>query len=523
MSILRTVQQRSMERRGADPRMPWGNSTPPSNGMLGGPVAGTAVNEKTALQVTAVYGSVGVLCDGMSTLPLTLLSDLSPAKRKKLAPSKLITQPFCEISLIDWLTQFVMSLALRGNFYGQIVERDRNRYPTQIKPIHPDDARVTRLHDGTIEYRYYGQRVNIDDVFHVRYLSTAGSLVGLNPIEYLRNAIGLARAADLYGGSFFQNSAMPSGVIEVADELDEDETLSLGRAWMQMHQGIGQANLPAVLTGGATFKPISITPEDSQFLASRQFSAGEISGMIFRVPPHMIGIVDRTTSWGTGIEQQESGFIRNTLIAYISRFESAITDLHAPGQYVRFNLSGRLRSDKLIRYQTYALGIMSGLLCSDDCRAEEDLPPLPDGLGQTFLAPINSTTLANAIATTTQNNRPPAPNDAGQGAQVDAMPSRAAAELEQRAATDRLTAALVAALDSRGQAPEFRATINMPEQPAPHVEVHPHIEVRAADPAPVTVNPHIEVHPTPSAPASGPVTRRVVRDAEDRIVSVVEE
>lgn len=297
MSILRTLEQRGVERRGANGALPWGDTTPPSNGMLGSPVAGTAVSEKTALQLAAVYGSVGVLADAVSTLPLGLLNSVGPV-RKQLPPSPLITKPFSEISLIDWLTQFTISLALRGNFFGQIVERDPNLYPTQIKPVHPDDARVRRLPSGAVEYRYFGRVVKPADVFHVRYLSSAGALAGLNPIEYLRNTFGLARAAELYGGSFFSNSAMPSGTIEVEGDLDEDETQALAASWRQMHQGIGQANLPAVLTGGATFKPITINPDDAQFLESRQFSQSEIAGMIFRIPPHMIGIVDRTTSWG---------------------------------------------------------------------------------------------------------------------------------------------------------------------------------------------------------------------------------
>ena len=88
----------------------------------------------------------------------------------------------------------------------------------------------------------------------------------MNPIEYLKNTLGLARAAELYGGSFFQNSANPSGVIQLEGDLDEDEVRDLAQSWKQAHQGIGQANLPAVLTGGAKFNPISITPEDAQFL-----------------------------------------------------------------------------------------------------------------------------------------------------------------------------------------------------------------------------------------------------------------
>jgi HK97 family phage portal protein len=316
---------------------------------------------------------------------------------KELPASQLITQPYEEISAQDWWVMFTASLALRGNFYGWIISRDRSRYPTQIMPVHPDNVRVRRLSDGTVEYRFNEQVVPIADVFHVRYMSVPGSLVGLSPIECMRNIIGGARAGDMYANAFFQNSATPSGVIELADSYDEGEAKALKQEWMGMHGGVGMSNSPAVLTEGAHFVPISITPDQAQFLESRQFSASTISGQIFRVPPHMIGIVDRTTSWGTGIEQQEMGYVRNTLIGYLSRGERALTAIHPKGQFVKFDLSERLRGDKLQRYTAYNLGRLGGWLNADEIRAEEDQAPLPDGQGKEYLVPINSELLTAAI------------------------------------------------------------------------------------------------------------------------------
>jgi len=412
MSLIRRAAALS-ERRGADGRLPWGDSTPPTNGSLGGSVAGVPVTEKSALQVAAVYGSLGVISDSMATLPFELFNSLDPATRRKLPPSRLLEQPYVEISRMDWIVQYTMSVGLRGNFYGHIIERDQDLYPSQIKPIHPDQARVRRVaygpNKGAPEYWFEGKAVPIDDVFHVRYLSVPGSLIGLNPIEYLRHILGLARAQDLYGASYFANSANPSGVIQVPGDLDPEETRALAQGWMQAHQGIGNANLPAVLTGDAKFNPITITPEDSQFLESRQFSQSQISGMIFRVPPHMIGIVDRSTSWGTGIEQQERGYVTNTLSGYYGRLEAALTAVHPANRFVRANLSERLRGDTLQRYQAYGLGIASGFLCQDDARAAEHMPPLPDELGQTYLMPINAEPLKQAVMESIAASKQPPP------------------------------------------------------------------------------------------------------------------
>jgi HK97 family phage portal protein len=390
MSLIRRALSVSLEQRGAPGQLEWGSSVPPSNGMIGGAVAGTTVSEKTALQVAAVYGSVSVLADAVSTLPIHVVNDPESPTRKRLPPPQLIKEPYVEISLTDWWTQFTISMALRGNFYGQIIERDSELYATQIKPIHPDQARAVRRQNGEIEYRFFGKVIPNRDVFHVRYLSVPGALHGLNPVEYLRNSLGLARAQDLYGAAWFQNSAMPSGVIEVEGDLDPDETLALARTWMAGHQGIGQSSLPAILTGGSKFATISMNPEDSQFIESRGFSQSEISGQLFRVPPHMIGVVDKSTSWGRGIEQQETGFVRNTLSAYITRGERALTALLRPKEYVEFDIDSRMQGDTLERGQYYSLGMLGGWLTADEVRAKESMPPLPKNVGKISLAPINT-------------------------------------------------------------------------------------------------------------------------------------
>jgi HK97 family phage portal protein len=374
----------------------WGDSTPPPPGASAFS-GGGAISETAALQVLAVYGSVGVIADAIATLPWERWNTPDAAKRRRLALTQLLTKPYVEISRMDWLTQYAMSMCLRGQFFGDIVERDQDFNPAQIKPMSPGAVRVRRDAKGFPEYRFNNQVVPVDRVFHVRNLSLPGSLEGLNPIEYLRLAVNKARMQDQYGASYFSNSANPEGVIETEDDLDPDEVLALAMQWIATHGGPGKAHLPAVLTGGAKFNPISINPKDSQFLESMQYSASAISGMIFRVPPHMIGIVDRSTSWGTGIEQQESGFVRNTLGRYIGAMDEAMTEAAPGGNYVRFDLDERLRGDKLARSQAHALDLAAGWMNADEVRDSEDMAPMPDGQGKFFHTPINSELLAQAL------------------------------------------------------------------------------------------------------------------------------
>jgi HK97 family phage portal protein len=402
------------EQRGADPTTPWGDTTPPTNGMLGSPVAGVTVSEKTALGVAAVYSCLRVASDAVATTPFDVYTGIGDAKSTVRKPPVLV-QPDVEMLAITWWVMAVVSLLLRGNVFGQIIARDTNLYPTQIKLIHPDQVVVRRTSDGTPEFRYHGTVVDLDDVFHIPYIAVPGAITGINPIQYLRYTFGLAHAADLYGGAFFQNSANPSLAIEYPNDLEPEEALALARTFEQQHQGIGQAHLPAVVTEGAKIVPISISPKDSQFLESRQFSRAEIA-TIFGIPPHMIGDVDRTTSWGMGIEQQERMFNNTTLSGILTRFQQAFSanSVTPKGQRVEFDLSQRYMNDVLTESQADVLARNGGWLNVDEIRARRGLAPLPNGAGKDYLMPLNMGILGDDHPAMQPKNQPAPPTAGGE-------------------------------------------------------------------------------------------------------------
>lgn len=383
------------ELRAVSGSVEWGPTTapPPPSGW-----GGTGVTATGTLQIAAVYGCVGLLSSSVATAPLRLVDNDVPSRARQLPLSPLMTKPYAEISRLEWIVQFVSSLALRGNFYGQIIDRDRELYATQVKPIAAENVKIRRSRDGKLEYRFFNEPVSIDDVVHVKMISLPGMLQGVNPIEALRLTFALSIEQMRYGESFFRNSAYPAGVIQVAGKLGEVETQAMARSFLASHQGVDKANLPAVLTEGAEFKPVTITPEDSQFLEARGYSAVEISGTIFRIPPHMVGLVDKTTSWGRGVEQQELGYTRNTLQDYTGRFTEMMTALHPPKQYAVVDLSHRLRGDTLERSQSGSLQMLAGLATSDEIRAELfDRPALPNGEGKKPFVPINTELLERAL------------------------------------------------------------------------------------------------------------------------------
>jgi hypothetical protein len=175
------------------------------------------------------------------------------------------------------------------------------------------------------------------------------------------------------------------------------------RGWIAAHQGLNNANLPAVLTDGAEFHPITINPTDAQLIEALNFSDSQICGRIFRVPPAMIGIGDRSASSGyRGIEQHERQFFANTLVGYLQIGMETLTAYHRPNQYVHFNTDSRTRGATLERAQAGALGMNSGFFVADEVRDWFDLPELPNGDGEKSFMPINTQLLDMAEVTLKQ-------------------------------------------------------------------------------------------------------------------------
>lgn len=409
MSFFRRAAQGLLESRASDGRLPWGDSTPPAPSLVGSNASGIPVTQNSASGLSAVYGCCSLLADSVAALPLELRTGPERKTSTPLPLTPLLKRPYAAISRRDWWIGFVWALALRGNFYGQIIERDNLGLPVQIKPIHNDAVQIWRDRaTGKLIYRYYGVEVNFEDVFHIRYQLPPGEIVGLNPINLLALTFGNAIAKERFVESFYLNSANPMGVIEVQGYLDRAETRKMMRSWVAAHQGINKANLPAILTDNATFKPITISPLDSQLLETLQFSDVQICGRVFRVPPHLVGILERNPGI-RGIEQAERSFFANTLVGYLDIGREALTTVSRPGAYVHFNTTKRERGATLERAQAGALGMNSGFFLADEMRDWFDLPPLPNGNGQRSFMPINTQLLATAILTLKQMKQMPPP------------------------------------------------------------------------------------------------------------------
>lgn len=390
MSILR----RNFEQRSS----PFADPVIPPNSQAGVlSMAGTLVTPDSVLRIATVYGCVRIIAESVSSTPLYVYQMNGDIKQRANDPAmtERLNNLFVDLNgdilpLWNGIHRWIMSLAVRGNAFSAVVERS-GKYPTGIVPLHPDDVVVKPNRDGTRvkgwSWEVGREPIATEDLVHIPLMVSGAGPLGVGPLE-AKETFGLALAAQQFGSSFFGQGATVSGVIEVDGALTADDARVIAASWNESHGGLNKAHLPAVLTGGASFKPISVTPEQAQFLETRAFQRTDIMAL-FGVPPHMLGDTSASTSWGTGIEQQSIGFIRHTLRPYLKRIEFTLSQMLPPEYFVRFDLSDLLQADTASRFAAYQTARTAGILSLNEIRQKEDLAPL-DEFGDDHLLPLNS-------------------------------------------------------------------------------------------------------------------------------------
>lgn len=367
--------------------------------------AGALVNEGSALGQAAVWAAVRVLSETVAQLPLKVYRLLEPAGKTPDPGHPLWTvlhdlaNP--EMTAYEFRCALQGHLALYGNAYAEI-QRDQLGRVVALWPLRPDRMEVTRDEAGSrvwlyrlpagteVKWTWASPTRQPAPIWHLRGFGSDGS-VGYSPLQLLREPLGLAMAAEEYGARLFSNAARPSGVLQTPNRLTPEAASRLKSSWEAAHRGLSNANRTAVLEEGVTWQQVGMPPDDAQFIESRKFSLGEIA-RCFRVPPHMIGDLDRATF--SNIEHQSIDFVVHTLMPWLVAWEqSAARDLLSVKSFathqIRFTVQGLLRGDIKSRYDAYAVGRQWGWLSADDVRELEDMNPLPEGRGQMYLSPLN--------------------------------------------------------------------------------------------------------------------------------------
>lgn len=328
-------------------------------------------------------------------------------------------EPNPEMTSFVFRETLMTHLLLWGNAYAQIIRNGKGEV-LALYPLMPDRMSVDRDERGRLYYEYTvnsddaptmkGSTVRLQpaDVLHIPGLGFDG-LVGYSPIAMAKNAIGMAIACEEYGAKFFANGAQPSGVLEHPGTIKDPSRVR--ESWTQTFGGSQNANKVAVLEEGMKYTPISISPDQAQFLETRKFQINEIA-RIFRVPPHMVGDLEKSSF--SNIEQQSLEFVKYTLDPWVSRWEqsmvrSLLTAEEKKQYFIKFNVDGLLRGDYQSRMNGYATARQNGWMSANDIRELENMDLIPEELGgDLYLINGNMTKLEDAgifAAGTSADNR----------------------------------------------------------------------------------------------------------------------
>lgn len=213
----------------------------------------------------------------------------------------------------------------------------------------------------------------------------------MSPIEVLAELVGMSLSSQEHAARFLGDGVHMSGIIEGQPGTTREKAKEITEGFQQIHAGPKRAGRVGFLAG-ATFKALSLPPNELQFLEQMKYSDAKIASGIYRVPPHMIGDTEKTTSWGTGIEEQSIGFVRHAILPDVRALEEGFeTTLLAGTAYqMRFNVNALLRGATAVRGAFYHDMWNMGVFNADEIRAFEDMPPQPNGVGQIYHVPLNT-------------------------------------------------------------------------------------------------------------------------------------
>lgn len=380
--------------------------------------AGVDVNSDTAIRMSTVYACVRLLGDTISSLPLSAYVRKGRARIPYASAygemPKWVTKPNPEATRLEFYEQVVSSLNLHGNAFILTVRDDMGDVQ-ELYCVNPLQVRIRRPDPmGEIQYvvtigqnaqdpinQFYDNIQPFDpmsaktvlltknEMLHIPMFRLPGQLLGLGPIAAARITLGSAMAAEVYAASYFGNAANPGGVIESPGEMTEEQISDIARNWNMSHTGPYRAGKLGILTGGASFKPLTLNAADAQLLEVRRFGVEEIA-RLFRVPISLLGHPVAGAMSFASVEAQNLSFVQHSLRPLLERLEQALSPLLPESDgFIKFNLDALLRGTTLERYDAYTKGLNEGFLSLNDVRSVEDLSPLGES-GDQYRVPLQN-------------------------------------------------------------------------------------------------------------------------------------
>lgn len=377
----------------------------------GGPsYAGPAVSETTAMRNTAVFRCVSLKAGVIASLPLQVF-ERTDGGRKLAAKHRLYPllqgEPNDLMSAFIWKEFIVSNLMLAGNHYS-VVEYDNAGRVVALLPVMPQQTEVSRVNGRnryTFRFRDGQEVLDQEDVVHVPGVGFDG-VKGISPIQWAgRQPVGTAIALEEMVGRMHANSMRPSGFMELPPKITEEGVRRLRTQLDLLYAGVSNSGKTIFGDAGSKWTPMQMSLQDAQTLESRRFQVADIA-RLFGVPPHMIGETDKTSSWGTGVEQQTIGFQIYNLEPELSRIEGELNrKLFTEPFYCEFNREALAAMDAKTLSELYASAINNAGMTPNEVRRRRNLPDLPGG-DELF---IQGATVPLRLAGQTKADRPATP------------------------------------------------------------------------------------------------------------------
>ncbi len=360
--------------------------------------SGPVVTPSTAMTVASVYACVRIISGAAATLPVHIKRRVDDRTREDASDHALWQvirrKPNRWQTPVQFKRMLTAHVLLRGNAYALIV-RSMGKV-LELVPLMADRVEVRQNADLSLTYIYTrkdGRRIELaqSDVMHLSGLSLDG-ITGVSPLTFARETIGLSLAMESHGATMFKNGAKVSGILSHPGELGKEGQDNLRASLSAFREGGDKEGQELILEEGMGYTQMALSAEDAQWIESRKFTRSDIA-MFFGVPPHMIGDTEKSTSWGTGIEQQSIGFVQYTLEEYLTMWEESLNrDLLDPARaadrdlYFRFNRAALVKGDIKTRWESHVKALQWGVMSPNEVRALEDENPR-DGGDEYYLPP----------------------------------------------------------------------------------------------------------------------------------------
>lgn len=369
--------------------LPWVESEVPFN-RAAYPEDRLHVSANRALSLSSVFAANRLLAQSISTLPLKAYRRGGEGRLPMDTLPQLFAQLVTDGQLVPWLHRCVTSLGLRGNAFGLVISRDGFGYPTAIEWLDPS---VVCADDrpGKTGWLWNGREVPRGDIVHIPLFAMPGQRVGLSPIASFAQTLGIGLQAQTYASDWFAAGGFPPGTFR-----NEEKAVSQEEAEIIKSRVVNAIRTHTPLVHGSDWKydPISVPPEEAQFVETMKMTTNQIAA-VYGIPPEMIGGESGSSMTYANVEQQQINFVMFTLRPWLVVLEHAFSSLLPDRQYVKFNSDALIRADLKTRWEVNQIRLNTGAANVDEIRVQEDEPPLPNGQGQSYNAITGTTTPSN--------------------------------------------------------------------------------------------------------------------------------